>query len=286
MTTSNFRIFGKVEIYRFTTSPDGIKNHRAFIISKKERTTMLQALLSYDYKTAYFNLPHNPLEVENYLLSVGALKPYADLCLNDDENDPEQVEIKIIADTAIDGWMQTLFADDAKLSTINTVCDLFYRLPIEQQIDLTHKIVDCHINDEKEMLNAIKDIKAAGPHNPPTIVFSRVKLWSQSGEETEFFMSGVPDGYDDMEDHEECIDFKEFLEQNPDANIEGITANITTFSEGDGESQPASQTDIERIYTAVAEVDLDTITGWNKIGDSTFFFDYEYDEQPGMTEIE
>ena len=37
---------------------------------------MLQALLCYDYKTAVFNLPHNSLEVENYLLSVGALKPY------------------------------------------------------------------------------------------------------------------------------------------------------------------------------------------------------------------
>jgi len=247
---------------------------------------MLQALLSYNYKTAVFNLPHNSLEVENYLLSVGALRPYADLRLNDDTDDPKQVEIKLIADTAIDGYLQTLFAEDAKLSTVNTVCDLFYRLPIEQQIDLTHKMVDCHIENEKDLLDAIKEIKGAEQKNPPTIVFSRVKLWSQSGEEAEFFMSGIPDGYDDMEDHEECIDFKEFLEQNPDAVIEGITAHVTSFSEGNGEARPASKEDIERIYTAVAEVDLDTITGWEKIGESTFFFDYEYDEQPGMTEIE
>ena len=247
---------------------------------------MLKALLSFDDKTAIFNLPHNSLEVEKYLLEVGTLKHYADLRLNDDDDDPEQVQINLIADTPIDNWLQCVFSQDARLSTVNTVCDLFYRLPTEQQIDLTHRIVDNDINDEKDLLDAIKDIKATEPQNAPTIIFSRVKLWSQSGEEAEFFMSGVPDGYDDMEDHEECIDFKEFLEQNPDAIIEGITANITTFSEGDGESQPASQEDIDRIYTAVAEVDLNTITGWSKIGESTFFFDYEYDEQPGMSGME
>ena len=93
---------------------------------------MLKALLSHDDKTAFFNLPHNPLEVENYLLAVGALKPYADLYLNDDEDDPEQVQVKLIADTVIDNYLQLTFSENAKLSTVNIVCDLFYRLPIEQ----------------------------------------------------------------------------------------------------------------------------------------------------------
>ena len=70
---------------------------------------MLRVLLSHDDKTAYFNVPHNSLEVENYLLAVGALKPYTDLRLNDDEDDPEQVQIKLIVETAIDNHLQLLF---------------------------------------------------------------------------------------------------------------------------------------------------------------------------------
>jgi len=128
--------------------------HRALIFHKGAMT-MLQVLLSHDDKTAIFNLPHNQLEVENYILSVGAIKPYADLCLNDDD-DPEQVQAKLIADNPIDAHLQVLFSEDARLSTVNTVCDLFYRLPIEQQIDLTHKMAGGHINGEKDLMNAIK----------------------------------------------------------------------------------------------------------------------------------
>jgi len=239
---------------------------------------MLKALVDHNNYRAIFELPCSYEEIEEHYMMMGHY---------DCEDDLDTISnIKLIAETPIDNHLQLLFAEDAKLSTVNIVCDLFYSLPIEQQIDLTNKIADGHIENEKDLLDTIRDIKTAEPKNLPTIVFSRVRLWSQSGEKSEFFMSGVPDGYDDMEDHEECIDFKEFLEQNPDAIIEGITANVTTFSEGDGEAQPASEADIERIYTAVAEVDLDTITGWEKIGESTFFFDYEYDEQPGMTGIE
>jgi len=242
---------------------------------------MLKVLIECENHSDIFDLPYNREELEQYLCDAGFWNPSADLCLVDDHN-PENVQVKLIAADAIDSHLELLFEQDVRLSTINTVCDLFYRLPIEQQIDLTHKMADNHINSEKDLLGAIKEIKSAEQKNPPTIVFSRVKLWSQSGEEAEFFMSGIPDGYDDMEDHEECIDFKEFLEQNPDAVIEGITAHVTSFSEGNGESQPASESDIERIYTAVAEVDLDTITGWDKIGESTIFFDYEYDEEKNM----
>ena len=239
---------------------------------------MLKALVDHNNYRAIFELPCSYEEIEEHYMMMGHY---------DCDNDLDAIsKVKLIAETPIDNHLQLLFAEDAKLPTINLVCDLFYNLPIEQQIDLTDKMADGRINDERDLLELIKEIKAAEPKNSPTIVFSRVKLWSQSGEEAEFFMGGIPDGYDDMEDHEECIDFKEFLEQNPDAVIEGITAHVTSFSEGNGEARPASKEDIERIYTAVAEVDLDTITGWEKIGESTFFFDYEYDEQPGMTEIE
>jgi len=115
-------------------------------------------------------------------------------------------------------------------------------------------------------------------HGFPAIVFSRVKLWSDTGEEAEFFMGGAPESYEDIEDHEDCIDFKEFLEQTPGTNMEGITAFVTTFSEGDGEGQPADQEDIYRIYAAVADVDLDTITGWTWISENQFTFDYDAGE--------
>jgi len=235
---------------------------------------MLKALVDHNNYRAIFELPCSYEEIEEHYMLMGHY---------DCDNDLDTISnIKLIAETPIDNHLQLLFAEDAKLSTINTVCDLFYRLPIEQQIELTDKMADGRISDERDLLELIKDIKAAEPKNSPTIVFSRVKLWSQSGEEAEFFMGGIPDGYEDMEDHEECIDFKEFLEQNPDAIIEGITAHVTSFSEGNGEARPASESDIEGIYTAVAEVDLDTITGWEKIGESTFFFDYEYDEEEKM----
>ncbi|MCL2508393.1 MAG: hypothetical protein FWF05_04375 [Oscillospiraceae bacterium] len=400
---------------------------------------MLKALLSHDDKTAFFNMPHNSLEVENYLLAVGALKPYAGLYLNDDEDDPEQVQVKLIADTAIDNHLQLLFAEEAKLSTVNTVCDLFYRLPIERQIGLTHNMADGKINNEKDLLDAIKATMApaepirvnfycpltvlkddpesgevinadnallagqehhllselghtlltygitdmadffteddcrygisateklisakwgaeniAGviygriavdlteplteneqddiaswifrqnqtgigndlarypietlngrlyinyyqnddqyflldeaeyknrfgrelkpPQDISAIVFSRVKLWTDTGEECEFFMGGVPEANDAFEDNE---DFEDFVNQISTTDTKEITAYITIFSEGDGECVPATQADIERVYNAIADVDIDTITGWNKIGESQFSFDYDIDE--------
>ena len=130
------------------------------------------------------------------------------------------------------------------------------------------------------------DSPISNEHPAASIIFSRVKLWADTGEEYEFFMGGAPEDYEDLEDQEGCFVFKEFLEQTPGANLEGIIAFITTFSEGDGECVPASDEDIERIYTAVAEVDIDTITGWNKVGENTLFFDFDTDETLAMGGIE
>ena len=298
---------------------------------------MLKALLVYDEHPAFFDLPHSPLAVEQFTLSVGHYQPYTNIFLLDN-NDLNQLQVKLIADNAADYHLQYLFAEDSMLSTVNTVCDMFYRLPVEKQIDLTHSMTDSKINNEKELLDAIKDImteardqaqQRAGDkfyinhetgsvrwlyYNPDSsaggqyvelvsdfglireaadadddffvylegcckgylidvgteefplydnefnndpcdfegcsedtkdaliaaanaglnkrnnriespamsIVFSRVKLWSQSGEEAVFFISGEPDGYEDMEDHEDCIDFKEFLEQKDNPNLQRV----------------------------------------------------------------
>jgi len=68
--------------------------------------------------------------------------------------------------------------------------------------------------------------------------------------------------------------------------MEGITAFVTSFTEGNGEPQPANESDIERISCAVAEVDIDTITGWDRIGESQFTFDYDVGELFGMKGLE
>lgn len=129
-----------------------------------------------------------------------------------------------------------------------------------------------------------------GQETPGTacpIIFSRVRLWSDDGEDCEFFMGGAPESYDDIETHEECIDFREFLEQLPNADFSGITAYVTTFTEGvgAGEPQPAGEEDIWHICTAIAEADINMITGWTWQGEHSFTVDYEPDEQLGMNGI-
>lgn len=149
-------------------------------------------------------------------------------------------------------------------------------------------MADGHIDDEKDLLEAIKAIKPAEVH-APAIIFSRVRLWTDTGEDCEFFMGGVPTSYDDMEDNEDCIDFGEFVEQLSTGHSKEITAYVTTFTEGSvaaGEPQPASPEDIERIYNAIADVDIDTITGWTWHGENAFTFDYDIDELFHMNGIE
>lgn len=251
---------------------------------------MLKVFIDSGGHPAVFDLPHSQLEVSNYLLSAGCWNPYANLILNG-EDSPGSVGVKLVAETSIDNWLQSLFSDDARLSTVNTVCDLFYHLPIEQQIDLTHRMADGHISDEKDLLDAIKTIKPAEAY-APAIIFSRVRLWTDTGEDCEFFMGGVPKSYDDLEDNENCIDFGEFVEQLSTGHSKEITAYVTTFTEGSvfgeatGEPQPASPEDIERIYNAIAEVDIDTITGWTWRGENSFTFEYDIDELFRMNGIE
>ncbi len=119
---------------------------------------MMKVLVDCGGHQAIFDLPHSQLEVSDYLLSVGFRNPYADLVLNEMDT-PDGVQVKLIAETSIDNYLQSLFPEDARFSTVNTVCDLFYQLPIEQQIDLTHRMADGHIGDDKDLLIAIKNIK-------------------------------------------------------------------------------------------------------------------------------
>jgi len=363
---------------------------------------MLKVLITCDEHPAIFDLPHDRSEVGIFLAGVGFWNPYADLRLFDDEK-MDAVQVKLIAETPVDNHLQLLFAEDAKLSTVNTVCDLFYRLPIETQIDLTHNIADGKINSERDLLDAIKEIKvleaqnksedkfylnseneslrwlyfnpdsSAGgqyveiiadfslireaaaveddffgylegvskgyltdidtegfallddefdnkpydfkgctdttktalisaanaglveTHDLPAITFSRVKLWTDNGEEDEFYMPGIPKSNDDFDENDE---FEDFVNRISTTDTKEITAYVTTFSEGGvfgqdaGKTQLASQADIDRIYNAIADVDIDTITGWNFVSESQFSFDFDIDELfnmkngSGMTGIE
>jgi hypothetical protein len=122
--------------------------------------------------------------------------------------------------------------------------------------------------------------------NQSAILFSRVRLWSDDGEDSEFWVSGDPQEYDDLEDTEGLIDFQEFLDGLPGGDCRTVTAEVTSFCEGDGALRPASPEDIKRIEKAVDEVDIDAISGWNRFGQHTFSFDYDLDELFGMNGIE
>jgi hypothetical protein len=122
--------------------------------------------------------------------------------------------------------------------------------------------------------------------NRQAILFSRVRLWTDDGEDSEFWVSGDPQEYDDLEDTEGLNDFQEFLDGLPGSGCRAITAEVTSFYEGDGALHPASSEDIERIENAVSDVDIDAISGWNRLGQHTFSFDYDLDELFGMNGIE
>ena len=242
---------------------------------------MLKVFLYRNGHSAIFDLPHSPLEVGDYLLAAGHWTPYADLYLMVSGR-ADQVQVKLLPETAADVYLQSLFPKDARLSTVNTVCDLFYSLPPERQTELINDIALGRISEEKDLLDAIKAMKSAET-SASSIIFSRVKLWTDTGEENKFFMGGVPASYDDLDEN---ADFEDFVEQISTGDTKEITAFITTFTEGDGEPQPADESDIERIYNAVAEIDIDTITGWNRTGQSQFTFDYDVGELFGMKGIE
>ena len=292
---------------------------------------MLKVLITCDEHPAIFDLPHDRTEIGLFLAGAGFWNPYAHLRLLDDEN-PNAIQVKLIAETPVDNHLQLLFAEDAKLSTVNTVCDLFYNLSIEKQIDLTNKMADNHIENEKDLLDAIKEIKAleaenksedkfylkketerlcwlyynpdssaggqyvqlvcdfalireaaaaegdffeylegcsngflididmdefsmfddefnnspcdfegcteatkaalisaanAGlveTHDLPAITFSRVKLWTDTDEECEFYMPGVPESCDDFDENDE---FDDFVNRISTTDTKEITAYIS-----------------------------------------------------------
>jgi len=126
--------------------------------------------------------------------------------------------------------------------------------------------------------------KQAPPH--AAILFSRVQLWTDDGEESEFWVSGEPQSYDDIEDTEGLIDFQEFLDGLSDGGSRTITAAVTTFYEGAGALTDASPVDIERIENAVNDVDVIAIADWNRLGQHSFSFDYDLNEPLGMGGIE
>ena len=242
---------------------------------------MLKVFITLKDYPGIFDLPHDVTDVNEYFLKAGFITPYDEIHLTEDYN--PDYHVKLLAETASDLYLKSIFPQDEMISTINVVCGFLYNLPAEKQADLTNKIVSGEITDAKNLLDAIKVIKAAETHGLPAIVFSRVKLWTDTGEECEFYMGGVPKDNDDFDENE---DFKDFVEELSTGDTKNITAYITTFSEGEGECIPADKVDIERIYNAIADVDIDTISGWNKIAESQFSFDYDINELFNMNGVE
>ena len=104
-----------------------------------------------------------------------------------------------------------------------------------------------------------------------SVLFSKVELWSDNGNECELFVGGIPREYEDLENAD---DFQEFLDFPPDANE--ITAYVTSFIYGDGESEAANETQLAEIKEHFEEPE------WSEkldlIEKSSFTFDYDTDE--------
>jgi len=118
-------------------------------------------------------------------------------------------------------------------------------------------------------------------------LFSRVQLWTDNGAEDEFYMPGVPRGYDDLEGYSEFVDFTEFIAAGGTGAKE-VTAVVTPFSEGGGEPRDADQGDIDRITWAAENGDVEIISSWSMGEKFEFTFDLGIGESPdqGMGEIQ
>ena len=117
------------------------------------------------------------------------------------------------------------------------------------------------------------------------ILFPRVRLYTDTGEGCEFFVGGIPKSGDDLDGNVDRADFEEYLRAVSNKESEGVTAYVTSFTEGSGAMTDAAPEDIERIYTAIADVDIDAITGWSWVGESSFLFDISFGEQIGLSGI-
>ena len=124
---------------------------------------MLKVLIDCNEHPAKFDLPYNMMEVGEYLCSAGFWNPYADLQLLDDD-DPESVQVKLIAETAADSHLQSLFPQDARLSTINIACDLFYKLPVEKQDVLIGDIDRGEIVGLQGLMEVLKTMNSEQAH--------------------------------------------------------------------------------------------------------------------------
>jgi hypothetical protein len=153
---------------------------------------------------------------------------------------------------------------------------------------LSNNNTDAPLTDR--LLNRILGVAAGQEQSPARgIVFSRVQLQADTGEETDFYISGIPRSCDDLEDDPEFIDFTEFISTGEARTID---ATVTVYAEGVGVPRDASQEDIDRINKTAAELDPDSdpqiAFGWFQGERFSFAFDYDADElfNQGMGGIE
>ena len=131
-----------------------------------------------------------------------------------------------------------------------------------------------------QLLNRILGVAAGQEQSSARgITFSRVQLCTDTGEETDFYMPGVPRSYDDIENDPEFIDFTEFLSTT---DTKTIDATVTVYTEGNGVPHDAGQADIDRISKAAADLgpdcDPQIAFGWFMDEKLNFAFDYDIDE--------
>jgi hypothetical protein len=112
-----------------------------------------------------------------------------------------------------------------------------------------------------------------------SVLFSKVELWTDNGNEHEFFVGGIPRDYDDLEGVD---DFDVFMEE---AETQEYRVHVSSYVYGEGETERASDEQLAEIIEKF-ENDEEWMSELTPLEDSEFTFDYKADEQPGMTGIE
>ena len=104
-----------------------------------------------------------------------------------------------------------------------------------------------------------------------SVLFSKVELDNDDGEEFELFIGGIPREYEDLEDG---YDFNEFMELQ--YNSSEFTIHVKSYIYGDGETENADDnqlTEIEKHFD-----DPKWSESLDLIEESSFSFFYNVDE--------
>lgn len=234
---------------------------------------MLKALIRYKEYNLLLDVPYDRYAFPDYLSSIGVPNPVGDIFIRDREN--ENISVKLFSKTSLGNRLLPLFNEDTTLSTVNTLCDVLQGLPQDQMDEVNYDLAHGEYDTVSDLFKAVKNLLKPAEKDAMSILFSKVELKGDDGSEYEFFTGGIPREYDDLENSD---GFQEFIDLQ--RNSIEITAHVTTYIYGEGESENADENQLSEIKEHFEEPE------WHEkvdcIEQSSFTFFYDTDELFGM----